>query len=211
MAAKKKKPVDEVLTKVTLEPEPTKSLSIVDKMAERHGMERDTFLRVLNATVMPKSAKPEQAAAFLMICEKYDLDPFASEVYAFPGQGGVKALVGVDGFISIANRNPAFDGLSYEHAFNEAGDITAITCTVHRKDRAQPTSATEYMAECVGRSPIWKTMPNRMLRHKATIQAIRLAFGMAGLGDVDEYREVQNDVEGDAPDLNAIVTKGEGE
>jgi len=203
--AAKKKPA-EVVTKVTLAPEPTKSASIVDKMAERFGMERDSFLRVLNATVMPNKATQEQAAAFLMICERYELDPFASEVFAFPGQGGVKALVSVDGFISIANRNPAFDGLSYEHAFDEGGKLTAITCTVHRKDRSMPTSATEYMAECVGRSPIWKTMPNRMLRHKATIQAIRLAFGMAGLGDVDEYKEVQNKAESDAPDLNNLLT-----
>ena len=202
----KKKAADEVTEKITLPTEPTKSASIVEKMAERFGMEREAFLRVLNATVMPNKATQEQAAAFLMICERYELDPFASEVYAFPGQGGVKALVGVDGFISIANRNPAFDGISYEHAFDEGGKLTAITCTVHRKDRTQPTSATEYMAECVGRSPIWKTMPNRMLRHKATIQAIRLAFGMAGLGDIDEYKEVQTKAESDAPDLNNLVT-----
>ena len=202
----KKKATDEVTEKITLPTEPTKSASIVEKMAERFGMEREAFLRVLNATVMPNKATQEQAAAFLMICERYELDPFASEVYAFPGQGGVKALVGVDGFISIANRNPAFDGISYEHAFDEGGKLTAITCTVHRKDRTQPTSATEYMAECVGRSPIWKTMPNRMLRHKATIQAIRLAFGMAGLGDIDEYKEVQTKAESDAPDLNNLVT-----
>ena len=208
--AKKKVKDEDTVTKVTLAQEPTKSLSIVDKMAERFHMDRDAFLRVLNGTVMPKGTKPEQAAAFLMICERYELDPFASEIFAFPGQGGVKALVGVDGFLSIANRNPAFDGLSYEHQFNESGDITSITCTVHRKDRAQPTSATEYMAECVGRSPIWKSMPNRMLRHKATIQAIRLAFGMAGLGDLDEYKEVSNKVESDAPDLNSLVTGAEG-
>ena len=208
MAAKKK--VEEVVTKVTLAPEPTKSLSIVDKMAERFGMDREAFLRVLNGTVMPKNCKPEQAAAFLMICERYKLDPFASEVYAFPGQGGVKALVGVDGFISIANREPAFDGLSYEHAFAEDGTITAITCTVHRKDRSQPTSATEYMVECRGKSPIWRSMPNRMLRHKATIQAIRLAFGMAGLGDVDEYKEISNKAESAAPDLNNLITSAEG-
>lgn len=188
-----------------------KSKSITQAMADRYGMTEKGFLQILNKTVMPKQATPEQAAAFLLICERYELDPFASEVYAFPANGTVKALIGVDGYVTIANRNPNFDGITYMELRSESGDLEGISCSVYRKDRKQPTIVTEYMSECRGNSPIWRKMPSRMLRHKATIQSIRLAFGLSGLGDVDEYKEnlslVENN-EADVVNLNEIV-KGE--
>lgn len=190
-----------------------KGKSITQAMADRYGMTEKGFLQILNKTVMPKQATPEQAAAFLLICERYELDPFASEVYAFPANGTVKALIGVDGYVTIANRNPNFDGITYMELRSESGDLEGISCSVYRKDRKQPTIVTEYMSECRGNSPIWKKMPSRMLRHKATIQSIRLAFGLSGLGDFDEYKEnlslVENS-EADVVNLNQIV-KGEKE
>lgn len=189
-----------------------KGKSITQTMADRYGMTEKGFLQILNKTVMPKQATPEQAAAFLLICERYELDPFASEVYAFPANGTVKALIGVDGYVTIANRNPNFDGISYEEIRSKDGELEGITCTVSRKDRKQPTVVTEYMAECRGNSPIWRKMPARMLRHKATIQSIRLAFGLSGLGDVDEYSDnlslVESRSESEIVNLNEIV-KGE--
>ena len=185
--------------------------SISKAMAERYGMTEKGFMQILSKTVMPKQATPEQAAAFLLICERYELDPFASEVYAFPANGTVKALVGVDGYVTIANRNPNFDGITYEELRSESGDLEGISCSVFRKDRKQPTVVTEYMSECRGNSPIWKKMPSRMLRHKATIQSIRLAFGLSGLGDVDEYRDnlwLVEQSEAEVLNLNEIV-KGE--
>ena len=164
-----------------------KKSSITKAMADRYGMTEKGFMQILGKTVMPKQATPEQAAAFLLICERYELDPFASEVYAFPANGTVKALIGVDGYVTIANRNPNFDGIAYEEIRSESGDLEGISCSVFRKDRKQPTVVTEWMDECRGNSPIWRKMPARMLRHKATIQAIRLAFGLSGLGDLDEY------------------------
>lgn len=201
MTARKKESVE----KEDKAPEKRGEKSIVRTMAMRYGMDSGAFLQVLNNTVMPQRATKEQAAAFLLICERYSLDPFASEVYAFPGQGGVKALVGVDGFITIANRDPSFDGMSYQETRDKDGKLESMTCSVHRKDRSIPVSATEWMAECFNaRSPIWKKMPNRMLRHKATIQAIRLAFGMAGLGDIDEIKDMESEKKAKV-DLNSVV------
>jgi hypothetical protein len=51
-------------------------------------------------------------------------------------------------------------------------------------------------------------MPGRMLRHKATIQSIRLAFGLSGLGDLDEYRDnlsLVNEGESEVVNLNNLV------
>ena len=182
--------------------------SISKAMADRYGMTEAGFMQVLGKTVMPGKATPEQAAAFLLICERYNLDPFSGDVFAFPANGTVKALVSVDGYVTIANRNPNFDGVTYEEVRSKDGELEAITCTVSRKDRKQPTVVTEYMAECRGNSPIWRKMPARMLRHKATIQSIRLAFGLSGLGDVDEYRDnisLVSEGESDVVNLNNLV------
>ncbi|NDF37232.1 MAG: hypothetical protein EB156_05545 [Euryarchaeota archaeon] len=194
-----------------MEEKEDKRSSIAKAMADRYGMTEKGFIQILNKTVMPSKATPEQAAAFLLICERYELDPFASEVYAFPANGTVKALIGVDGYVTIANRNPNFDGITYEEIRSESGELEGISCSVFRKDRKQPTVVTEYMSECRGNSPIWRKMPSRMLRHKATIQSIRLAFGLSGLGDVDEYGDNLSLIEtkeADVVDLNEIV-KGE--
>ena len=42
------------------------------------------------------------------------------------------------------------------------------------------------MAECKRNTDPWRQWPNRMLRHKATIQAARYAFGFSGIADPDE-------------------------
>lgn len=186
--------------------------SIVKTMADRYGLDVKSFMQLLSKTILPKNITQEQAASFLLVCERYDLDPFASEVYAFAANGTVKALIGVDGYVSIAQRNPAFDGISYEEVSDKDGNVIGITCKVKRRDRSDPTVITEWLEECRGNSPMWKKMPRRMLRHKATIQCIRLALGLSGLGDLDEYRENIDLVpakSSDVVDLNKVINKGE--
>ena len=190
----------------------TEDKSIVKDMAEKYGMDTAAFTKVLMSTVMPSGTKPEQVAAFLIICNRYDLDPFSNECWAYPDRGGVKPMVGVDGFLAIANRDPAFDGMEFEEAKDKDGNLEAVTCRVFRKDRSRPVTATEYMAECRNdRSPVWKKYPRRMLRHRATIQALRKAFGLAGLADQQEYADFQdltkNQPQDNVVDLNQIVNQ----
>ena len=163
------------------------SNALVAKLAEQAQVTEQQFYSVLMKTVMPGNVQPEQVLAFLQVCSKYDLNPLTKEIYAFPGKGGgIQAVVGVDGWMTLANRHPQFDGLEYEDMVNDQGELVAITCKVHRKDRSHPVCATEYMAECRRQTDTWRTWPRRMLRHKATIQAVRYAFGFTGIVDKDE-------------------------
>ena len=69
----------------------------------------------------------------------------------------------------------------YEYVDNVLdGKLFSVTCRIFRKDRTRPTELTEYMSECAGTSEPWKKWPARMLRHKATIQCARYAFGLSG-------------------------------
>jgi hypothetical protein len=74
--------------------------------------------------------------------------------------------------------------------FGDDKNPTHATCTIHLKDRAHPVVITEYFEECKRETDPWRTMPRRMLRNKAMIQAIRVAFGIGGIHDEDEARDI---------------------
>ena len=49
-----------------------------------------------------------------------------------------KVIVGVDGWIKAVQRHPEYDGHSFTPHLDNDGKVAAITCTIHRKDRAKP-------------------------------------------------------------------------
>jgi hypothetical protein len=99
-----------------------------------------------------------------------------------------------------------------------------LECVLFRKDRTHPVTIREYLDE-VYREPFkgnrdgksftaagpWQSHTKRMLRHKATIQAARMAFGFIGIYDADEAERI---LEGQAEIMAAgteVVPFTEGE
>lgn len=161
--------------------------SILVAMSADYGMEPQAFEATLRATVVPDKTSREQFAAFLVVAKQYGLNPLTKEIYAFPTKGGgIQPIVGIDGWMNMINSHPQFDGMDFQDIASEKGELTAITCTIHRKDRRHPIIVTEYMAECRRPTEPWTKWPARMLRHKAAIQCARYAFGFAGIIDPDE-------------------------
>lgn len=187
---------------------PVKKASIIEAMAAHYGMDPDKFYSTITATVMPKGTSNEQVAAFMIVAHKYTLDPFTKEIYAFSGQGGaVVPIVGIDGWMALANRQPMFDGIEFEYNASADGKLESVTAIVHRKDRSHPVKVTEYMAECKRNTGPWNQSPNRMLRHRAAAQGIRYAFGIGGIYVSPDDAEV-----GDyeiMPEANAEVVNTE--
>jgi phage recombination protein Bet len=171
--------------------------SLTSQMAAQYGVEPAKFLQTLKATVMPKrqggEAVPvsdEDLAAFCMVAHEYGLNPFLKEIHAFPNKsGGITPMVGVDGWAKLMNRRPEFDGIEFE-AHDEGGKPHSVTARVWIKGRSRPVSVTEYYSECQRGTDPWRQMPRRMLRHKALIQAVRVAFGFAGIHDEDEALDI---------------------
>lgn len=172
--------------------ERTRSNSVVIRMAERFGMDRQAFERTLMATVVPGGkASPEQVAAVLLVADQYHLNPLTKEIYAFPSKGGgIVPVVGVDGWIKLMNEHPAADGVELVENNDEKGALISVTATVYRKDRAHPIRVTEYFAECARGTDPWRQSPRRMLRHKALIQGLRVAFGFSGIYEPDEAERI---------------------
>lgn len=167
---------------------------LLNKFAQRYemGATPEEVASTLKQTCFKGQVTDSQMVALLIVADQYKLNPFTKELYAFPDKNnGIVPVVGVDGWARIINENPQFDGM--EFSMDEKG--SECTCKIYRKDRAHPTSATEYMSECNRKTGPWQSHPRRMLRHKAMIQCARLAFGFAGIYDQDEAeRIVERDV-----------------
>ncbi len=161
---------------------------MASKLAERLGIEGSgELVNVLKGTAFKGNATDAQMTALLIVANEYKLNPWTKEIYAFPDKGGgIVPVVGVDGWLRIINEHPQFDGMDVELS----ADGEEATCTIHRKDRKNPTRITEYLSECKRGTDPWKTSPRRMLRHKSIIQCARVAFGYGGIHDQDEVQSI---------------------
>lgn len=166
------------------------------------------LVQTLKATAFKGNATDAQFNALMIVSTQYGLNPFTKEIYAFPDKNnGITPVVGVDGWARIINSHPQFDGMEF------TADAESSTCKIYRKDRNHPTTVTEYLSECRRETPPWKSHPRRMLRHKAMIQAARLAFGFGGIYDEDEAQRIQapetpKEVKADH-ELDSLLADGE--
>lgn len=143
---------------------------------------------ILKNTIMPK-ASDEEMAAFALVCSSYKLNPLTREVYAFPTKsGGIMPMIGIDGWLKIAHQHEDYNGMSWAEGTD--ADDRWCECTVYLKSTPEhPVTIREYLSECRQNTPVWGQRPKRMLRHRATIQAIRYALGISGVSDADDFEE----------------------
>lgn len=163
------------------------SIGVLASLASHYGMDKQAFIQTIKNTVMSGSnVTNEQLAAFCLVAKEHKLNPFTKEIFAFPSRGGIVPVVSVDGWMKLINSHPDFDGMEFRDTSDDKGVLLSITCRIFRKHRSHPVEVTEYMSECRRNTDVWKQWPARMLRHKATIQAARYAFGFAGIMEQDE-------------------------
>lgn len=154
-------------------------------MAGKYNVEPTKLLETLKNTVF-RGATNDELLALVVVSNEYGLNPLTKEIYAFPAKGGgIVPVVSIDGWIRMMNDHPQFDGIDYEFEHSDDGKLIACTSVIYRKDRSKPVRVTEYLIECKRNTEPWK-MERRMLRHKATIQGARVAFGFSGITDEDE-------------------------
>jgi hypothetical protein len=146
--------------------------------------------------------------ALLVVSDQYGLNPFTKEIYAFPdGKGGIIPMIPVDGWVRIINERPELDAIEFIDAEAAEGEVLAwIECSITRKDRSKPIRVREYMTECKRNTGPWQSHPRRMLRHKALIQAARVAFGFAGIYDPDEGERIREAIDVTPPGAKPRTT-----
>jgi len=186
--------------------------NILDIMSAKYNLDPVKFKETIKATVMRpgkdgRQATDEEFMAFLMVANKYDLDPFTNEIYAFPAKkGGIVPVIGVDGYVRKICNHAEFDGMetsfSEDEVTPEGGKVCPEWCEVrlYRKGVSRPIIVREYIDEVYrpafkskdGYESIgpWQTHTKRMLRHKTIIQAGRVAGFLIGVYDEDEAQRI---------------------
>lgn len=91
---------------------------LLKEMAEANGLDANKFFRTLCKTVLKKKDRSrndvdpshEEIYSFLIICKKYNLDPFLKEVHGFVGRDGqIQPMIGVDGWVRMVRQNPDYE------------------------------------------------------------------------------------------------------
>lgn len=162
-------------------------------------------------------ATDAEFAMFVENCRATGLNPFKKEIWFIKGkgytkndgtevEGKVQMMTGINGFYSVANTNPMFDGIELIESEEQVTITEAIQTNwkgetsirkltpsivapawiearVWRKDRKYPSVArakwSEYAKELLtakGLRTIWATMPSVMLAKCAESMALRKAF-----------------------------------
>lgn len=183
--------------------------------ADARGMEEKAMLAALKKTVFKtENVSNEEAAVFLIVANKYGLDPFTNEIYAMVSKGRIIPYVSVDGALKVANSNKEHNGMSFTYSDTTDKDGTPawIECHIYKKGKDHPITAREYYSECKRDTQPWKQMPMRQLRNKVIRQAVRVAYSLSGLDEDEAQDVVLNEIDvapGDATQkrLEAIKTE----
>lgn len=170
----------------------------------------DRQVALIQRTVA-KDCDSAELHMFLEIAARYELDPFAGQIYAvkMPGKNGsrgrVAIITGRDGFLTIANRHADFEGIegdvvrdnddfrrladgTIEHAYSkpkERGAIVGAWAKVYRAGR----KTTYFYApwdEYKSNKQTWRDYPSAMILKVAESVALRKAFSISGLVGEEE-------------------------
>lgn len=196
-------------TQIKKDPAPDHLKSLVGRMAAEYGVDRDKFYATLANSIFAQGAKdrdgklqpkvptPEEMLALLVVCDKFKLDPFTRQIFAFSSKRGkIVPIVSIDGWLSIINRQPDYDGLEVVESQNlvQIGEVKIpefCTVKIYRKSLSRPITISEYASEVfVPTNDVWRKYPRRMLRHKAIVQAARVAFSISGIYDRDDAMSI---------------------
>ena len=80
-------------------------------IAQRVAVAPAELQQTLMATAF-KGATPAEFMMLVAVANKYDLDPFVREIYAFPKKGGgIVPLVPIDGWLKLIRGKADYDGM----------------------------------------------------------------------------------------------------
>jgi len=188
-------------------------LQLYTKVAELTGYEKNQ-VAVIQQNVA-KGTTASELAYFLNVCQTMELNPFNKEVWCYKdGKGNLLIFAGRDGFLSKAQKNPAFNGIrSSEIRENdeweldipnaqithkitgkqaERGAIVGAYAMIFRKG-GEPTIEWAEFDTYNKRYSAWKSHPAEMIKKVAEAHALKKAFGISGIQSEYDW-DVKNGV-----------------
>lgn len=186
----------------------TKSMTI----SEMTGYEPD-LIRVIQETVAKKTA-PMELVYFLKIAKGLDLNPLTKEIWCYKdNKGNLLIFAGRDGFLTVAQRDPQFQGLRSSEVCKSdifeldipnaiiihkisvkepRGPIVGAYAIAYRKNGEKTIEWAETATYDKG-SNAWASHKAEMIKKVAEVHALRKAFGIHGLY-VEEEFVIKNEV-----------------
>jgi hypothetical protein len=138
---------------------------------------------------------PRYVLHLLRTAKQFQLDPLQNEILLTQYEKEWQVSIGVDGWIKLINRHPAFQGITFTESPETAEDLPVwMECTIYRSDRVIPICAREYLSEVKHDSDVWKKMPRRMLRHRSLQQCARLAFAINPPDNLAEKQKLETPI-----------------
>ena len=150
------------------------------------------------------NANDSELTMFLSLASKYDLDPFAHEIWFVNIRGRNTIITGRDGYLKIANCNSHYQGMKSDvvytgdkffkdetgihHAYNvgNRGKIIGAYAEVYRDDRKANAYFFAPMSDYNKHGGVWEQYPHAMIAKVAEAAALKRAFSISGLVTEDE-------------------------
>lgn len=170
-----------------------------------------------------KGASDDELKLFLHLAARYDLDPFTRQIWFIKYGDDAHIFTGRDGFLHIAHRSGAFNGMQtqlreepigfeirYYNRKEKKVDVLkrpsqfVAVCTVYRKDMEQPFVCEVWESEYSTGQGLWPTKRRVMIQKVAEASTLRRAFDISGLYLPEEVSE--NEVEVVSADRPAIAS-----
>ncbi len=159
-----------------------------------------------------KGASDDELKLFLHLASRYDLDPFTRQIWFIKYGDDAHIFTGRDGFLHIAHRSGAFNGMQTQlreepigfeiryynrkekkvEVLKRPSQFVAV-CTVYRKDMSEPFVCEVWESEYSTGQGLWPTKRRVMIQKVAEASTLRRAFDISGLYLPEEVSE--NEVE----------------
>lgn len=175
------------------------------------------MVNVIKKTVA-KNATNEELYMFLSLANRYNLDPFAKEIWFIKYNGETRIETGRDGYLSIAKKDPDFLGIQsfvvhendtfeldvqmgevvdviHKFGHTERGEIVGAWAVAKTK-HGNTYEYLPFSESKQANSPVWKKHPTLMMKKVVESVVLKRVAGISGLvtseemgTDIERYTE----------------------
>lgn len=179
-----------------------KRVSLTEMMAQQMNLDPANLLRILKTQIItvPQGAAEatnEEMAVVLSVMKELKLSPMVREIHAWrDNRGKLCVMVGYDGWVKFARRNPDYSHVSYKYSEKMVTPDKGKPCpewiapSLHKTngdviDFPPVPLAEWYVAPRGSFSGPWQNQTSNRLRQKAFTIIIREIYGMSLLDEID--------------------------
>jgi len=185
-------------------------------------------MALLKSTIVPANATEDEIKLFVLLCKKYNLDPFTKEIVMvkYQTRDGFRTsfITTRDGYLKIAMQDENFDGimsavvregdefeidaskLEVKHRFGTKRGAILGAWAIARHKKRPPVIVFVDFNEYKQNTPVWNQYPSAMIQKVAEVAALRRQFNISGLV---AQEEIENHEELKPPEQPTTTTEVE--